>query len=88
MEQRNSRNSQLNLNTLLLTGCLALSAWILYSINDLDQKISAQAVEVNGDHEAIYGNNGINKVIIDQSKTIEEQNDRLIKLETLETERK
>jgi hypothetical protein len=76
-------NVQLNLNTLLLTICVGLSGWALYSINQLDQRVAAMMQMINGNSSAI---SDINKFDGKQSEKIEDILNRLTKLETIQAD--
>lgn len=73
-------NGQVNLNTILLTICVGLSAWALESIEQLKQQVAGQTPLINANSNAIMGINGVQK----------EQSDKIgalfIRLTTLETE--
>lgn len=73
-------NVQLNLNTLLLTICMGLSGWVLWSINQLDSEISGIMPLINVNSKSIED---INRVDKDQSKELEDVLNRLTKLETM-----
>jgi hypothetical protein len=74
-------NGQLNLNTVLLSICMCLSGWVLFSINALDEKIAGMIPLINANSAAILDINNVDK---DQTEKLERLSDRLTKLETLE----
>jgi hypothetical protein len=76
---KRSNNGQLNLNTWLLTACVALSGWVLYSINQLDEKIAGMMPLINVNATAIES---VNKVDEDQTRRLDDISTRLTKLET------
>ena len=76
---KRTTNLQLNLNTWLLTICLGLSSWVLYSINQLDEEIAGIMPLINANASAIESINTLDK---EQSRKIEEMDTRLTKLET------
>jgi len=73
-------NVQLNLNTILLTVCMTLSGWVLFSINQLDEKIAGMIPLINANSSAILD---VNKVDAEQSMKIDDLSTRLTKLETM-----
>jgi hypothetical protein len=76
-------NVQLNLNTILLSICMGLSGWVLYSINQLDEKIAGMVPLINVNSAAI---DDVNKLDREQSQKIDDLSTRLTKLETLQAE--
>jgi uncharacterized coiled-coil protein SlyX len=78
-------NGQLNLNTVLLGICVTLSGWSLKSIVDLKEEIVAVRIKTDENSSTIMG---INQVILDQSKTIEQLSIRLTTIETKESDSK
>lgn len=82
MEQpKRSINGQFNLNTVLLSGCLALSGWVLFSINQLDEKIAGMMPLINANSSAI---SSINEVDKEHSEKLEQLSIRLTQLETIQ----
>lgn len=75
-------NMQLNLNTWLLAICMGLSSWVLYSINQLDSEIAGMMPLINTNSSAVQSINTVNK---EQSEKLEQLSDRLIKLETIQS---
>lgn len=73
---------QLNLNTWLLAICMGLSSWVLYSINQLDSEIAGMMPLINTNSSAVQSINTVNK---EQSEKLEQLSDRLIKLETIQS---
>lgn len=71
---------QLNLNTVLLTVCVALSGWALKSIEQLKEQVAGQTPIINANSNAIMGINGVQKEQSDKIGTI------FIRMTTLETE--
>ena len=69
---------QQNLNTALLGLCVAGIAWTLKSINDLDSRMAVQESNVSHNLDAIRS---INDVEASHSKTIQDLNDRVLRLE-------
>ena len=69
---------QANLNTVLLSLCVAGIGWTLKSINDLDSRMAAQEVNVSDVRDDIKSINDVNN---DHSKAIQDLNGRLLKLE-------
>lgn len=69
---------QQNLNTALLALCVAGIGWTLKSINDLDSRMAVQEVNVTSVQDALRN---INNVTIDHSKSIQDLNDRILRLE-------
>lgn len=80
--QKKEANIQLNLNTWLLTICVGLSGWALYSINQLDEKVAGMLPLINVNSAAV---SGINTVNDKQSQKIEELANRLTKVETIQS---
>jgi hypothetical protein len=76
---------QVNLNTVLLTICITLSGWALYSINQLDEKIAGMMPLININSSAV---DGINKVNGEQSNKIENILNRLTAIETKQSDSK
>lgn len=72
---------QINLNTFLLTICVALSSWALKSINDLQRQLAGLVPIVNTQGTAIIGINAVNA---DQTDKIDDVSTRLTKLETIQ----
>ena len=85
MEPQKRGNGQLNLNTVLLGICVTLSGWALKSIEDLKEEIVAVSIKTDQNSTTIQG---INNVILDQSKTIEQLSIRLTAIETKESDYK
>jgi hypothetical protein len=73
-------NVQLNLNTILLAICMGLSGWVLFSINQLDEKLAGMMPLINANSTAILD---VNKLDREQSQKIEDLSTRLTKLETM-----
>lgn len=69
---------QQNLNTALLATCLAGITWTLKSINDLDSRMAVQESNVSHNLDAIRS---INDVEESHSKTLEDLNERILRLE-------
>lgn len=76
-------NGQLNLNTVLLSICMCLSGWVLFSINALDEKIAGMMPLINQNAAAILD---VNKVDDEQTRKIDELSTRLTKLETIQAD--
>ena len=76
-------NMQLNLNTWLLAICMGLSGWVLWSINELDEKIAGMIPLINVNSSAIEG---INKVNADQTEKLSDALRRITVLETIQSD--
>jgi hypothetical protein len=79
--QKKTGNSQLNLNTILLTICMGLSGWVLWSINQLDSEIAGLIPIINVNSSAIQD---INRVDKDQSEKLADALRRITVLETIQ----
>lgn len=73
-------NVQLNLNTVLLTVCVALSGWALKSIEDLKTEMAGQVPVITANSSAIMSINSVNK---EQSEKLEAVSTRLTSLEAI-----
>jgi len=69
---------QANLNTVLLGLCVAGIGWTLKSINDLDSRMAVQENSVTYNRDAIKEMNEVQNV---QSKSIQDLNERVLRLE-------
>lgn len=81
-QSNKNNNMQLNLNTWLLAICMGLSGWVLYSINQLDSEIAGMMPLINMNSSAIQNINAVDK---EQSEKLEQLADRIIKMETLQS---
>lgn len=77
-------NMQLNVNTILLTICMGLSSWVLWSINQLDAQISSITTSINVNSKSIEDINTVDK---DQSKELGDLFNRMTILETILSDR-
>jgi len=59
---------------------MTLSGWVLFSINQLDEKIAGMIPLMNANSSAILD---VNKVDAEQSRKIDDLSTRLTKLETM-----
>jgi hypothetical protein len=80
--KKEPRNVQLNLNTVLLTICMGLSGWVLWSINQLDQEIAGLIPLINVNSSAIQD---INKIDKDQTEKLSDALRRITVLETIQS---
>jgi hypothetical protein len=76
-------NIQVNLNTILLSICMCLSGWVLFSINQLDEKIAGMMPLINANSNAIQSVNLVDK---EQTSSIDDIKNRLTKLETQQSD--
>ena len=81
---KKTNNGQLNLNTILLTICMGLSGWVLWSINQLDSEIAGLIPIINVNSSAIQD---INRVDKDQSEKLADALRRITVLETIQADR-
>jgi hypothetical protein len=79
--QKKEPNIQLNVNTILLTICMGLSGWVLYSINQLDEKIAGLIPLINVNSSAIEE---VNKLDKDQTEKLANALQRITVLETIQ----
>jgi hypothetical protein len=80
-QPKKETNVQLNFNTILLTICMGLSGWVLWSINQLDAEIAGLIPLINVNSSAIQD---INKVDKDQSEKLADALRRITVLETIQ----
>jgi hypothetical protein len=80
----NGGGGQLNLNTVLLAICISLSGWLLYSVNQLDEKIAGIEPAMNYNTNAIEEIKGVNN---SRDERLYEMSTRLTRLEGLEDNR-
>jgi hypothetical protein len=83
--QKKTSTLQVNLNTILLTICVALSGWALKSIEDLKTQVAGEVPIVNANSSAIMGINEVNK---DQSEKLSDALRRITVLETMQSDQK
>lgn len=76
--RRQSGDFQKNLNTMLLTIIIGLVSWLLVEVNHLDSQMAAKQVS---DADAQTAIKGINDVMSDHSKMLQDHNNRLLELE-------
>lgn len=76
--KRQTGDLQKNVNTFLLMICVGLSSWVLVELNHLDSQMAAQEVSVSNVQDAVKS---INEVMSVHSKTLQELNDRILRLE-------
>lgn len=69
---------QKNLNTFLLTICVGLLSWLLVEVNHLDIQMAANQVSISDLQDS---RKSMNEVDADHSKMLQDQNDRILKLE-------
>lgn len=74
-------NGQVNLNTILLTICVALSGWALKSIEELKTQLAGQIPVITANSSGITD---INKVNREQSEKLEAMENRITTLEILQ----
>jgi hypothetical protein len=79
--EKKEPNIQLNVNTILLTICMGLSGWVLYSINQLDEKIAGLIPIINVNSSAIQE---VNKLDKDQTEKLANALQRITVLETIQ----
>lgn len=75
---------QLNFNTILLGICVTLSGWALKSIEELKEEMVGVKARIEVTSNTTMDQN---RVIIDQSKTIEQLSNRLTIIETKENDK-
>lgn len=80
--EKKEPNIQLNVNTILLTICMGLSGWVLYSINQLDEKIAGLIPIINVNSSAIEE---VNKLDKDQTEKLANALQRITVLETIQS---
>lgn len=85
MEPRKATGDiQKNINTILLSLCVMGIGWVLKEVNNLDSRMATQEFSRGADHEAILE---MNKAMNEQSKLIGTIDLRLLRVETIQSEK-